>query len=293
MATTFPLYPRSCEVQVGSVLVPADPGTGFHVEFKIKRGVHVTAGSLKPQPNTCSLKMWNLGVSTQQQIAASAGTPGIVPAVISAGYFGHRATVFNGQLRAANTVTNGDDSITELTTGDGDHALQQRLNLSFGKGATSSQVLQAIISALGVGAGNLQNAIALLNASPIGGQLYARGLAMKGSAAEAMTDLCRSAGLAWSIQDGALQVTQLGQPLPGESLLLDSGHGMVGSPTVDTMGILSVTTAMIPGVVPGLTVSIQGSHLQGTYRVIGVETEGDNFENRWFHHIEAVRLGAA
>lgn len=285
---SFTLYPRSCSVQVGGIVIPADPGTGFHVTFKVKRGVHVSKTSIKPHPNTCDLKIWNLSESTRKSIEQAAATAldKAVPVVISAGYVGHRANIFNGQLRSAGTKMQ-DEIITELSTSDGKLALVQRVNVSLAKGTPLRAAMQTIVAALGIGPGNLVKALSLLDSNALGQQLYARGAVLKGSAADVMTDVCRTLGYDWSIQDGALSLKLVGQPLDGEAVLIDADHGMEGSPSVDTRGLLSVKTRMIPGIVPGTKLSMNSETVKGGFQVLSVETEGDNFENDWSHKIEA------
>ena len=204
------LFERACTLQVGSLLIPGGAqGFGLRVSFKVKRGVKVTQGVQKPQPNTCDLKIWNLSLSHQKALEQST-VPGasktVVPVIISAGYQSRSTQIFAGELRAAHTITNGPDSVTELTTGDGDQALtQQRLTIALGKGANATQGLNAIMTGLGIGQGNLQKGIALLEAQPLAGTLFSKGVVFKGAAADIMTDFCRAAGLDWSIQNGALR----------------------------------------------------------------------------------------
>src|SRR5271166_3967413 len=227
------LFERSCTVQVGTLLIPGGTqGFGLRIAFKVKRGVKVTQGVTKPQPNTCDLKIWNLSLSHQKQLEQST-VPGagktVVPVIISAGYQKSAHAIFSGELRAGHTVTDHADSTTELTTGDGDQALtQKRLTIALGKGTTATQGINAILTALGIGQGNLPTAIRLLQAQPLAAQLFAKGVVMKGSASQVMTTFCRSVGLDWSIQNGALQITDLNQPVAGTAVLLDSEHGLIG-----------------------------------------------------------------
>lgn len=294
MPTSFPLYPRSCAVQVGSTIVPADPATGLHVHFRIKRGVHVSKTAIKPRANTCDLKLWGLGTSTRAMISqAAASASGVgVPVIISAGYKDHRSNVFGGQLRAANTVREGPEIILTLTTGDGDKALQQRMNVSLGAGTTARAAMQKIVAALGIGAGNLNKALTLIDQSAIAGQLFAQGANLKGSAADIMTDVCRALGLQWSIQDGALMLTQTNQPLAGQIVLVDQDHGMQGSPSLDTRGLLNLKMGMIPGIVPGVQIQVSALEVQGVFNILSVETVGDNYGGEWLHHVEAQRPAA-
>jgi hypothetical protein len=288
------LFGRACTAQVGSlILTGGAQGFGLRVAFDVKRGVKVTQGVTKPQPNTCDVKIWNLSTSHQKELEQST-VPGsgkkVVPVIISAGYKSRSTQVFAGELRAAHTITDGADDVTELTTGDGDQALTQtRLTIALGPGATARQGIESIVKGLGVGEGNLSKAITLLQSQPLAAQLFAKGVVLKGAAADIMTDFCRSAGLDWSIQNGALQITELGQPVAGLAVLLDSDHGLIGSPTVDTTGLLSCVTEMIPDMFPGTKLSINAKHVQGGFRVLAVRTRGDTFGAEWRHEIEAVR----
>ncbi len=288
------LFGKACTIQVGSILIVAGQGTGLDVDFTVHRGVKVTAGSVKPQPNTCDLKICNLSPSHRKELEAST-VPGKgtkkVPVQISAGYKARSSVIFSGELRAAHSVPTGDGTIvTELTTGDGDDALTQaRLSIALGPGTTATQGVKAILAGLGVGEGNLSSAIKRLQQQALAAQLFSRGVVLKGSAAELMTDFCRSVGLDWSIQNGSLQLTALGQPVQGQAILIDADHGLIGSPTVDTKGILSLETEMIPDVFPGVALSMNATNVKGGYRVISVETHGDTDGEDWGHKIEAAR----
>lgn len=289
------LYKRAATVQVGTIKIDAGGTSALDVAFRIQKGVHITKNSCKPQPNTCDLRIYNLSTDHQKELEqATTPTPGAPPKVvacsISAGYVGRQSLIFSGQLRGANTVTDGATDVTELTTGDGDKALaQSRMSIALGPGTSGAAGMKKILASLGVGDGNLSKALALLQAQPLAASLFNAGVLLKGSAAELMTDFCRSCGLEWSIQNGALQVTDLNAPLDGEAVLVDAQHGMVGSPTVDTRGILSVTTLMIPDLAPGVKIAVNTPHLKGGYRIIHVEWKGSTFENDWYCHLEAQR----
>lgn len=296
------LRQRAATVQVGTLLIQCGNGTGLDVAFTIRQGQAQSRGGMKPRANTCDLKIYNLNQDHQKQLEQTktpATTPmsanpqsgaKIVPCVISAGYVGRQSVVFSGELRAAHTVTDGPTAITELSTGDGDQALgQRRLSISLPPGGSAAAGLRAILKALGVGQGNLGKALTLLQSKPLAGQLFSRGVVLKGSAAEIMTDFCRSAGLEWRIQNGQFQVQDLGKPLDGQAILVDSAHGMIGSPTVDTRGVLSFVMLMVPDLKPGVKVSVNAKHVKGGFRVIGVEWSGGTKEDEWYAKVEALK----
>lgn len=281
---TFPahsLIQRAATLTVGDLSIPAGSGTGLDIAFTVKR-------TLKAEPNTCDLKIHNLTRDHQKQLAQAKDG---VACILAAGYVGAgQSVIFSGELRAGQTVTDGATRTTELSTGDGDKALRQaRLSVALGPGSTGADGLKKIAAALGVGSGNLAKAVNLVQSNPALAQYFTKGAVIRGSAAEWMSQICASAGLEWSIQDGALQLLELGAPLSSQAILVDSDHGMVGAPTVDTKGILTVTTLMIPGVKPGVKLSMDAEDVQGGYRVISVESSGDSLGAEWYHRCEAVR----
>ena len=72
-------------------------------------------------------------------------------------------------------------------------------------------------------------------------------------------------------------------------MLIDSQHGLIGSPTVNTTGLLSCKTEMIPDMFPGTKLSLNAKDVTGGFRVLSVETSGDTSGNEWGHDIEAMR----
>lgn len=275
------VFERIWRVTVGTLQL-----TQNDIQFKVKK-------TLKPEPNTCQLRMWNLTVDHRKQIEQQASrsqvqtNPQIVPVRIEAGYGTTLAQIFLGNVRAGSSVTDGPQIITELTTGDGERSLQlARLNTAFGPGTPISTVVSEIVAVLGLGQGNLSQALATLQTK---GQLQfsAKGQVLKGNCADHMTDLCKSAGLEWSIQDGNVQVLTLGQPLNGQAIFLDADHGLVGSPSVDSKGLLKCQTRLIPGIKPGVLISLASEHIVGGYRIAQCEYIGETKGTDWSINIEA------
>lgn len=295
-AVSGQLRQRVCHVTVGTLLLEGTEGTGLDVEFNIRK-------NLKPEPNSCTLKIYNLNadhryaleqsttvITGPQTPPGSGGT--VVPVRIDAGYASGTSQIWLGELRASQTQHVGPNYITVLTTGDGDKAItRQRVNVAMGPGTTSATAMRTLMQALGIGTGNLPKALNLLNTQG-SAQLYANGAMLKGLAADHMTDLVRSAGLEWSIQNGTLQVLNLGQPLAGQAVLISEATGMVGSPTVDTKGILTFTTLMVPDIKPGVPVAVSAEFNQGQqqgYRVIACEYTGDTMGQEWYVKAESQK----
>jgi hypothetical protein len=290
---SVPLFLRSSTVTVGNTQIQnIGLQQGLDVEFKVVR-------SLKPtDPNTCDLKIYGLSDDTQQQLAnasqaykpAGGPTTKVIPVRIDAGFVNNTSTIFLGEMRAAETTKDGQETETELSTGDGDDALViQRISQSFAPGATPVQVVQALLSQMGVGQGNLGAVKPIL----AGSSMFTLGVNLKGNAAETLTKICASAGLEFSLQNGQAQFLPRGQPLAGEAYLLGPNTGLWGSPTVDTKGVMQCQCALLPGLAPGVPVQIQSAYVQGLFRITTITTTGSTAGGDWSHQIEAKRFGAA
>jgi hypothetical protein len=149
-------------------------------------------------------------------------------------------------------------------------------------------VLQALVAKLGIGAGNVATVIGSLEVDGVG-MLYPNGIVLSGSVAQELTDFCRSAGLEWSIQDGVLQILDRGQASRGQAIRLSSDTGMVGSPSVDVDGILSVKTLLIPDVRVGSILVVDSARIKGTYRLEKATWSCDTSSDDWYITMQARR----
>jgi hypothetical protein len=301
----LPAFERSSTVTVGPQQVQnVGLQRGLRVVFEVKRTLKAK------EPNTCDLKVWGLSDSTLATIAQAStkstvvaapptGIPGVagkpvkvIPVQIDAGYVGQTSTIFLGEMRSAQSVTDGPEIITELNTGDGDVALGlQRMNASFLAGTTPQQVVQALLAQAGIGSGNLAAALPIFARAQ--GTLFVRGVTLKTNPARALADICASVGLEFSIQNGAAQFLSLGQPLAGKALLISPTSGLIGTPTVDTVGICSFVSLILPGLNPGAPVQLDSKFVQGTFRILSVEYSGDTWGNEWYCKCEAASQGVA
>lgn len=273
------LYGRTFQITVGTLDVST-----LRCTFNVKK-------SLKPrEPNTASLTIYNLNAGERAYLqsivgsSAGASSTGVAACSIQAGYLGPgNSQIYLGQIRTANSTTQGPDIVTELSTGDGEPSPGKvRLNTAFGARTPPGQALQQICAALGVGPGNVAQAVSALQASGIASICSRK--AVSGSASYQLTKFCQAAGLEWSIQDGVLQVLSLGAALAGTAVVLSSSSGLVGSPTIDNQGIVTCQALMIPGLAPGRLMTINAKNLQGTYRITQCEWSGDTAYNgqEWY-----------
>jgi hypothetical protein len=249
--------------------------------------------SLKPEPNTCTLQVWNLSRAQRAQIEElrpKKGDTRGIPILIEAGYKDKGPQqLWLGDVRTVSTERDGGDWITTLESGDGEKAGQNaRINVALGPGTTPDTALRAIVKALGVDAGNAPIVIAKLRAAGIG-KLFPKRAVLSGSAADHMTNFCRSAGLEWSIQDGAIQILDVGKIAAGFAVRLSPSTGLVGTPSVDPEGKLTCVSLIQPGFRPGSLLVLESATVRGNYRIERVSWEGDTHDTPWYAEIEASR----
>lgn len=280
------LWDRRWSVTVDTLELP-----GFDVEFTVTR-------THKPEPNTCELAIYNLNedhVAQLEQLepAGKRATSGIA-CKIEAGY-AERGThlVWLGDLRTVETVREGPDWVTRLSSGDGEKAWQNaRKHVSYGPRTGLDTALRAIVRALGVGEGNLSKYTSKLRQAGVAN--FPHGTVITGAASRELRDFARSAGLEVSVQNGELQLIDAGKALDGEAILLssdDANTGLIGSPSVDSEGVLTCSTLMIPDVVPGRLVMLDAVRSKGAYKIIRSTCRGQSRGQDWGFELEATRYG--
>ena len=125
--------------------------------------------------------------------------------------------------------------------------------------------------------------------------LFPKGTVLSGNASRELTDLCRSVGAEWSVQNGAVQLLQIGEPLAGKAVELGPDSGLVGSPTIDNKdakkgSIVKATCLLIPDLVPGRKVTFKSvARLEGGFRIEEVTYRGDTSGRDWYAEIECKR----
>jgi len=267
------LFQRRAEIAVGGLLV-----SDLRVAFKIEK-------TARRAPNKCEIRVWNLNPDHRRQLEQLATTRRTIPVQINAGYVEALGTIYVGELRTARTERDGPNLITTLAGGDGARAQGARVSRAFGAGTPLASVLGHVADALGLGRGNSVEAFAT---AALGGNVreFAHGTVVHGRAADELDGLTRSAGLEWSIQDGALQVLPLGAPLSTTAVVLSASSGLVGSPTVDARGVLKARALLLPDLVPGRLVDVEGEILRGRYRIDKASLSGDTSGKDWHVEIE-------
>lgn len=228
------LFERRYRLRVNKIEI-----TGLDIGFNIRR-------TLKPEPNTAEIQIYNLSPDSRAQIEENR----TANVTLEAGYKEDISLIYSGELRDVKTEREGASIITTISSGDGEKKKRRkRVSKGYAPGTTIKQVVKDCAAAMGVGAGNVDRLGKV--EFPRAGATYPNGTVLDGNAAEQLEAILRSAGLEYSIQDGQLQIVPRRQALNDKAVVLSPSSGLVGTASVSSDGHLHCNALMIPDIFPG------------------------------------------
>ncbi len=276
------LFNRDWRVQVGEVLVEKP----LRVAFEVER-------TTRPQPNTATIRIYNLARSTRNRLQQEERAT----VSLEAGFDGDTSQIFQGQVvraranqtRPSRVERDALDIVSIVEAADsGQEYREARVSRSYEPGVSITRVLRDCASALGVGAGNVREVEALAALS--GGETtYTAGTVLSGQTSRELTRILASYGLRWSVQHGALQVQRRGEPLQSQAVRLSSATGLVGSPEVGTQGRVKATALLTPDLWPGRRVVLDSQLVEGQFLVDSIKYDGDSHGDAWYAHLQLRR----
>lgn len=256
---------------------------GLRLRFRIKK-------TLKPDPNTLDLSVYNLSAATRARLQEAR-----IPLVLLGGHEGARQVLFAGESRAVDHLREGAAWVTHVQCGDGEKAFREHSSFSVGAGARLSDVIARIAQDLGVDAGDAVSKIRR-GEFPLALDAFLQGYAANGRSVRELDRVTKAAGLEWSIQDGVLQILPPEKVTQEDAVVLSADSGLIGSPDhkmaekPDLPPLLKAQSLLNGGFRPGRAVKIEALSRTGFYRVENVEHAGDTHGAEWTTTIEARPL---
>jgi hypothetical protein len=291
------LYQRAYKLQVDNVVIEGggagEQRFGLSISFEVEK-------TGKSEPNKAKIEIRNLSKDTQGSLekrfkeARAQRVPVIVE--LSAGYGTDIGIIFKGDVRSLSSRIDGTETVTTIIGGDGAHNHKTaRISRSFAPGTSVETVARACADALGVGQGNLGDVVSRFRLGGMGAT-FPEGIALSGSAKQALENISKSCGYEFSIQSGALQFTERGKPIDREILLLSPDSGLVGSPEpqVDATvlgkdgkpkpaksGGLKIRTLLLHQLYPNARIQLDAEGHKGQVFATQVRFVGDIASNDW------------
>lgn len=282
---------RAYRIVVGDVDINALDGVGpntLRIAFQVERD-HTR------HPSNAEVAVWGMSPAHREALAKLT----TVPVRIEAGYADDAGVIFQGDLRSARTKREGPDLVTRVSAGDGESKIRTaRISRTFARGTPVGDVIGQLGKALGVSPGNLEQFRGARLAN--GGRTLTRALTLTGSVFDELERVCRSAGLDWSVQSGALQLRTVGAPVGSElGPLLRRDTGLIGDPETERAqetkdGILKGQTIvtgqclMRADLVPGRSFRVEHANHTGNLVCRASVAEGDSHGDSWFTNFTGV-----
>lgn len=272
-----PLEDRRWVLSIGDLDV-----SKLDLSFKVTK-------STTREPNTAEIRVVNLGRSNRITVE-SAERPTVILRV------GYKAdgdpppVLFVGNARRVYTERETSDYVTTIQSSDGGREMfEARVARSYAPGVEVVAVLGDAVDALGLGRGNLPDfeaAYSLRTSS----RTFPDGFVASGPARRLVDSLTRSAGLRWSVQNGAIQLMQRGQPLQDTAVRLSSSSGLIGSPTRGQDGKVTAQSLIQPGLEPGRRIVLASDAIEGGFEVRKAVYSGQTDGTPWYATLELAPL---
>ena len=258
--TAYRLFDRRYALRLGTLEI-----TDLDVEFDVRR-------SLRKEPNTADITVYNLPRDFRAEVEQSID----LPVELEAGYAEGTNLIFRGRVIRAVSEINGPDVALKIEASDGRAVRKKRVNKSYGKGVSLDTVVTELVSALGLGQGNLLRVKDKIFSRL--GRVFPGGTTVSGSAADELGGLLESAGLEYSIQNEVVQILERGKgALEGTAVFLGYDFGLIETPVISSEGLLIAKTLMIPDLFPGRKIQMApDSPVQGIFRVTTAHYTGSN-----------------
>lgn len=268
---------RAWRLDVDRTRIEGTAGKGLEISFDVTR-------SLEQASNSAQVRIWGLKAETRQALSGlsvKGKRPGKIKTELHAGTDKALFLLFHGDLRYSHSERDGSDWVTTVEGEDGGRAqADSQINRSFAPGTRVDQVALACANALGLGLGNLPQALKGTS------QTFDSGTTVSGKASDNLRGLLKSLDLRYSVQHGVIQVLATDRGLQIPQVLISKNTGLVGSPTRTPEGRVLARVLLQPGLDPGVRARLQSDEFKGTYIVRSNKMAGDASGQEWYSDLE-------
>ncbi len=266
-----------------ATIVPQDNPTdivlldGFDVSFDIEK-------TREQEPNKGKFTFYNLPESLRKRLQLK-DTSKIT---FEAGYKDNTFVLFEGNLTHAMSGLQGGDWVTNLEAGEGHKVYRKSVvSKTFGKGTPFKTVVEYVVKSFeGMKiTPQITSTIADITKS------FPSGLTIDGPSARVLNEVLRGVGLAFSIQNGKLEINGSEGSTNDQPITLDYSSGLVNIPQLGEKkdkATINFQCFIRAGMVPfRKVVLLEPASVKGTYVCDSVKPKGSNFDNEYYDHVEA------
>lgn len=246
----------------------------LRVSFSVEKSDSETA-------NNGKITVWNLSPENRKTLETKDCN-----VILTSGYDMANAIIIQGSVVSGISSKEDADIVTEVEVVDGRVALRDTVVTVSLNGVVDSKTLYDYVSK--------QMGVTVLYSPTLVCKPYPAGFSFVGKARQALDKITEYNGHKWTLQNGVLQITNPNEPISVKAYVLSSKTGLIGIPkriTLDdnkTKGQnqtgYEVSYLLNAAIGINDLVVLQTKDVQGTFRVMKIQIEGDNFEsseNSW------------
>lgn len=202
-----------------------------------------TKSTRSKEPNQGVFNIYNLSSSTRQEIETDAKA-----VQCWAGYDGDEKLIYAGDVVFVNSVKSGPDWMTTIHCGDGFAAFTESVtSKTYASGTERQVILDQVAKDMGL--------IVKATKDAITGSIPGA-ISMDGKSKDQLEVLTRDTGAEWSIQDGELNITSIGEAIDDEAIVLRADTGLLEHPTITDKGV-NIKAQLNPDIRPGKLVKLE------------------------------------
>ena len=252
----------------------------IHINFTIQKSDSTTL-------NTTKIKMWNLN-SEQINILTQTGCT----IEIMAGYGTSRPVIFKGTVSNVNESLDSADRMIEIEAVDGYASLSETVvSVSYNGKISALKIFEDTATQL-----NLPVSYSTTAQETLESSYFSNGYSFVGYAQYVLDDICELTSLAWTIQDGVLQIRNSSESISTIVHKLNKDTGLINIPqrvysssvtstdsdsVSDTLYGYEIDYLMNGAIGIGDRVYVESDIVTGIYMVSDLTIEGDNLEGNW------------
>lgn len=286
-----------------SLVVGPSGGTGIEIAETLRLTFDIVKRDDK-NPNKSKIQIWNLKPENRSRLEAPN-----TRCVLKVGYHeeGGPLECFQGDVYFAFSKYEPPNVVTELELGEGAKAIRDSMvSLGYPAGANSTQALRDVAQRMGL-------AVSMPDDVPT--RTWDNGLSFHGPARTALDKITHGTGLAWSIQNGQLQVLRANGSTNRTVVELAADSGLLNTPERERKGAQEtdavvtdeatkrkkrvqsqtqeedgwrVTSLILPTLVPGDRVKLSSRSVVGVFPIKEVRHHGDTHGGDWVTELKLV-----
>lgn len=266
--------------------------TALHISFSLEK-------TDAPTMNTAKFSVWNLNPSQLNTLAMTNCT-----IELCAGYGNSRPCIFKGTVANVQTELDGADRMTTIEALDGFAEISDTyVSMSYKGTPSAKTLLEDAALKLGFPVVYSKSAEQLLSDAEV-----TDGYSYVGAAKNVINEACNLAAAIWTIQNGTLQVSKVGETVSQTAQLISPSTGLIavpkkiynsavaagentGSTLQDSLFGYEVTYFLNGAIGINDLVKLESKVVNGVFRVYKLSMNGDNLEGDWTCTAQLVEAG--